>query len=40
MRQLSVRLRPGDLLEDVEIVVLSLTEVLRCQAVVTLGAWL
>ena len=40
MQQLSVRLRPSGLREGVEIVVMSLTEVLDYQVVATLGAWL
>jgi hypothetical protein len=43
MQQLSVRLRPSGLPEDVEIVVMSLTEVLKYQVAVvvaTPGAWL
>ena len=40
MQLLSVRLRPSGPLEDVEIVVMSLTEVLKYQVEATLGAWL
>ena len=40
MQRLSVRLRPSGLLEDVEIVEMSPTEVLKYQVVVTPGAWL
>ena len=40
MQRLSVRLRPSGLLEDVEIVEMLPTEVLKYQVVVTPGAWL
>jgi hypothetical protein len=40
MQQLSVRLRPNDFPEDVEIVVMSLRQVLEYQVVATPGAWL
>ena len=40
MQQLSVRLRPSGLPEDVEIVVMSLSEVSKYQVVVTPDVWL